>query len=143
MNGTGTTKKKNLDILKRLFRIREIGALAPLVVIFVAAAISNPAFTSLPNLLNMLRASSYIFIAGVGMTFILCGRNLDLSVGSQIGLAGCVLGIVTVWWKLPIWTSIPIALAEAVQDQRLSAGDLLCLVAFGSGFTWGTALVRW
>jgi len=39
--------------------------------------------------------------------------------------------------------SIPIALAEAVQDRRLSAGDLLCLVAFGSGFTWGSALVRW
>lgn len=39
--------------------------------------------------------------------------------------------------------SIPIALAEAVRGGRLSAGDLLCLVAFGSGFTWGSALVRW
>jgi len=39
--------------------------------------------------------------------------------------------------------SIPIALAEAVREGRLAAGDLLCLVAFGSGFTWGSALVRW
>ncbi|MFH1763669.1 MAG: beta-ketoacyl-ACP synthase III [Gemmatimonadota bacterium] len=39
--------------------------------------------------------------------------------------------------------SIPIALAEAVRERRLSEGDLLCLVAFGSGFTWGSALVRW
>ena len=39
--------------------------------------------------------------------------------------------------------SIPIALAEAVREERLSEGDLLCLVAFGSGFTWGSALVRW
>ena len=39
--------------------------------------------------------------------------------------------------------SVPIALAEAVQAKRLSQGDLLCLVAFGSGFTWGSALVRW
>ncbi len=39
--------------------------------------------------------------------------------------------------------SIPIALAEAVREGRLSEGDLLCLVAFGSGFTWGSALVRW
>jgi len=39
--------------------------------------------------------------------------------------------------------SIPIALSEAVEAGRLSAGDLLCLVAFGSGFTWGSALVRW
>jgi 3-oxoacyl-[acyl-carrier-protein] synthase-3 len=39
--------------------------------------------------------------------------------------------------------SIPIALAEAVRGGRLSEGDLLSLVAFGSGFTWGSALVRW
>jgi len=39
--------------------------------------------------------------------------------------------------------TIPIALAEAVRDDRLAPGDLLCLVAFGSGFTWGSALIRW
>ena len=39
--------------------------------------------------------------------------------------------------------TIPIALAEAVRDGRVERGDLLCLVAFGSGFTWASALVRW
>jgi len=39
--------------------------------------------------------------------------------------------------------SIPIALAEAVREGRLKRGDLLCLTAFGSGFTWGSALIRW
>lgn len=39
--------------------------------------------------------------------------------------------------------TIPIALAEAVRAGRLEAGDLLCMVAFGSGFTWASALVRW
>jgi 3-oxoacyl-[acyl-carrier-protein] synthase-3 len=39
--------------------------------------------------------------------------------------------------------TIPIALAEVVRDGRLHRGDLLCMVAFGSGFTWGSALVRW
>ena len=39
--------------------------------------------------------------------------------------------------------TIPIALAEAVADGRLKSGDLLALTAFGSGFTWGSALVRW
>ena len=39
--------------------------------------------------------------------------------------------------------SIPIALAEAVRAGKLQQGDLLCLVAFGAGFTWGSALVRW
>ena len=39
--------------------------------------------------------------------------------------------------------SIPIALHEAVCDGRLGRGELLILTAFGSGFTWGSAAVRW
>lgn len=39
--------------------------------------------------------------------------------------------------------SIPIALSEAVQAGKLHSGDLLCMAAFGSGFTWASALVRW
>ncbi len=39
--------------------------------------------------------------------------------------------------------SIPIAMSEAWEQGKLKSGDLLCLAAFGSGFTWGSALVRW
>jgi len=39
--------------------------------------------------------------------------------------------------------SIPIALSEAVREGRLERGDLLVLVAFGAGFTWGANLIRW
>lgn len=39
--------------------------------------------------------------------------------------------------------SIPIALAEAVEAGAVKRGDLVCLAAFGSGFTWGSALIRW
>jgi 3-oxoacyl-[acyl-carrier-protein] synthase-3 len=39
--------------------------------------------------------------------------------------------------------SIPIALSEAFQEGRLKEGMLVCLTAFGSGFTWGSNLMRW
>ncbi|HTT69098.1 MAG TPA: beta-ketoacyl-ACP synthase III [Gemmatimonadales bacterium] len=39
--------------------------------------------------------------------------------------------------------SIPIALDECVRAGRLARGDLLLLAAFGSGFTWGSAAIRW
>jgi 3-oxoacyl-[acyl-carrier-protein] synthase-3 len=39
--------------------------------------------------------------------------------------------------------SIPIALYECVQSGRIGEGDLLCLAAFGAGFTWASALIRW
>ncbi|HEX5624629.1 MAG TPA: beta-ketoacyl-ACP synthase III [Saprospiraceae bacterium] len=39
--------------------------------------------------------------------------------------------------------SIPIALCEAWEAGRIERGDLVCLAAFGSGFTWACALIRW
>ena len=39
--------------------------------------------------------------------------------------------------------SVPIALCEAWQEGRIKPGDLVCLAAFGSGFTWASALMRW
>jgi 3-oxoacyl-[acyl-carrier-protein] synthase-3 len=39
--------------------------------------------------------------------------------------------------------SIPIALCEAWENDKVKPGDLVCLAAFGSGFTWGSALIRW
>ncbi|MDR2863166.1 MAG: ketoacyl-ACP synthase III [Puniceicoccales bacterium] len=39
--------------------------------------------------------------------------------------------------------SIPIALEEAWQEGRIKNGDLVLLVAFGGGFTWGSTLIKW
>ncbi|MCB9262340.1 MAG: ketoacyl-ACP synthase III [Flavobacteriales bacterium] len=39
--------------------------------------------------------------------------------------------------------SIPIALCEAINEGKVKEGDLVCLAAFGSGFTWASALIRW
>lgn len=39
--------------------------------------------------------------------------------------------------------SVPIALSEAVEEGRIKESDLVCLAAFGSGFTWASALIRW
>ncbi|MFD1819153.1 3-oxoacyl-[acyl-carrier-protein] synthase-3 [Pseudarcicella hirudinis] len=39
--------------------------------------------------------------------------------------------------------SIPIALSEAWETGRVKPGHLICLAAFGSGFTWGSALIKW
>jgi 3-oxoacyl-[acyl-carrier-protein] synthase-3 len=39
--------------------------------------------------------------------------------------------------------SIPLALCEAWEEGRVKEGNLVCLAAFGSGFTWASALLRW
>ena len=39
--------------------------------------------------------------------------------------------------------SIPIALTEAWEQGKIKTGDLVVLAAFGSGFTWGSVIIRW
>lgn len=39
--------------------------------------------------------------------------------------------------------SVPIALCEAWENGKIKEGDLVCLAAFGSGFTWASALLHW
>ncbi len=39
--------------------------------------------------------------------------------------------------------SVPIALCEAWEAGKIKEGDLVCLTAFGSGFTWASTLIRW
>jgi 3-oxoacyl-[acyl-carrier-protein] synthase-3 len=39
--------------------------------------------------------------------------------------------------------SVPLALDEAVRDGRIQRGDMLLLEAFGGGFTWGSALIKY
>ena len=39
--------------------------------------------------------------------------------------------------------SVPLALDTAVRDGRINRGEMLLMEAFGGGFTWGSALVRY
>ncbi|MDP7555542.1 MAG: 3-oxoacyl-[acyl-carrier-protein] synthase III C-terminal domain-containing protein, partial [Nitrospinota bacterium] len=39
--------------------------------------------------------------------------------------------------------SIPLALDEAVREKQIKKNDIILLTAFGAGFTWGSALIKW
>jgi 3-oxoacyl-[acyl-carrier-protein] synthase-3 len=39
--------------------------------------------------------------------------------------------------------SIPIALTEAWQEGKIKSGDIIVLASFGSGFTWGSTIIKW
>lgn len=47
------------------------------------------------------------------------------------------------WYGNTTAATIPIALDECVRSGRLQRGDLVVMTAFGSGFMWGSAAVRW
>jgi 3-oxoacyl-[acyl-carrier-protein] synthase-3 len=39
--------------------------------------------------------------------------------------------------------SIPLALEQAIAEGRVGSGSVVLFVAFGAGFTWGSAVIRW
>lgn len=65
-------------------------------------AILTPNILSGQNILNLLSQVSMVAIAGVGMTFAITSGGFDLSIGSQISLATCILGI-----NIPLYGLIP------------------------------------
>ena len=39
--------------------------------------------------------------------------------------------------------SIPIALTDAIYSKKINKGDLIILAAFGAGYTWASAVIKW
>lgn len=77
----------------RLLKMRELGLLAAVVIFGTIIAVVNPVFLSFENLVNVFRASVFIFIVGCALTFVFVGGELDLSVGSVLGLTGVVTAL--------------------------------------------------
>jgi ribose transport system permease protein len=57
------------------------------VVLLSASIVFGPRFASVDNLLNILEASSFLALVAVGMTFVIVGGGIDLSVGSLLALS--------------------------------------------------------
>lgn len=69
-------------------RLQRGGAVVVLaVVVLLASLIFGPRFASVDNLLNILEASSFLGLVAVGMTFVIIGGGIDLSVGSLLALS--------------------------------------------------------
>ena len=65
------------------------------------------------------------------------------AVGDRLGVSGDQLYSNLESYGNTSAASIPLALDEAVKKGRVNGGDLVLMLAFGSGLTWGSALLRW
>ena len=69
-----------IDILKRH------GIFVALIALFIVGSLISDVFLSSRNIFNILRQSSIVGIMAIGMTFVLIGGDIDLSVGSTLSL---------------------------------------------------------
>jgi ribose transport system permease protein len=80
-NGTGLISKL------RTTEVRNLGLVAVLAVLFVVGATTSENFLTGDNIRNILVSSSVIGVVTVGMTFVIIGGGIDLSVGALVALA--------------------------------------------------------
>lgn len=73
----------------------DYGIVAAFAAIFVALAVSNEAFLSVRNLLNILDQASQLGIIAAAATIVIIAGGFDLSAGANFALAGVVAAVVT------------------------------------------------
>ena len=69
---------------------RGTGLAVALILLLIVAALTTPHFLNPVNLLNVLRQVAMYGVLGVGMTFVILTRGIDLSVGSTVALTGVI-----------------------------------------------------
>ena len=81
--------------------------LAVLVLFF---GIINPMFFAGRNIYNLVTQSTYIIIAGMGICFVMISGCIDLSVGNQMAVCGCLAAIIMQETNLPWWVIWPVCI---------------------------------
>jgi len=82
-----------------------------LVILMALFAFSSPYFLTLRNLTNIITQNTYFIIAAVGLSFVMIGGGIDLSVGYQMSLVGVVTAMSMVVYHLPVWLAIVIGIS--------------------------------
>jgi ribose/xylose/arabinose/galactoside ABC-type transport system permease subunit len=96
--------------LSVIFKAKELGIFAALVILTVFFSVSTPVFLTLDNIMNVVRQVSILGILAVGMTMVIVSGEIDLSVGSLYGVSVVTMSILMTH-GVPIWVSILAALA--------------------------------
>lgn len=84
-----------------------------LAVTLIGAAVFGTRFASVDNLLNVLEASSFLGLVAVGMTFVIIGGGIDLSVGSLLALSA-VLAAYGSQYGTPVAVALPLIVCGAI-----------------------------
>jgi rhamnose transport system permease protein len=97
--------------LMRLLRAREAGTAALVLLLFALVTLKNHNFASGNSVQQLLVGASLIALLGVGETMVIVTRNIDLSVGSVLGLSAFVVGDLFRSQHIPVWSGFVIAIA--------------------------------
>jgi rhamnose transport system permease protein len=99
-----TTNAAVLTIL----RAREAGIALLIVLVVAVTAINNHHFIDANSIQQLLSGAALIALLGVGETLVIVTRNVDLSVGSVLGLSAYIVGELFKYNHIPVWSGFVI-----------------------------------
>ena len=95
-----------------MFKLKSVNLQVYIMLIAIAVIMeffsvaTDGAYLSARNISNLLRQTSITGILAIGMVFVIISAEIDLSVGSLMGLLGGFAAIADVWWGLPLSVTI-------------------------------------
>jgi rhamnose transport system permease protein len=91
--GTLDQRGRSHAVAELVFRFRELGIVLALVIVVGATALDNHRFVSSSSLQELLAGASIIALLAIGETIVIVTRNVDLSIGSILGISAYAVGI--------------------------------------------------
>jgi rhamnose transport system permease protein len=110
-------------LVENALRFRELGLLAALALVVAVTAAGNPRFLSAQSIRDLLLNASIVALLTVGQTLVVITRNVDLSVGSVLGLTAFVTGNLFVDHPgLPIVVAVLVGVAIGIACGAVNGG---------------------
>ncbi len=110
-------EKEKQNVLKRIMMIRGMGQVvtvtAGLVVLCIVFGIINPNFFSGRNVGNLLRQIAPILIVGIGQSYVVITANIDLSIGSVMGMS-CMISATLMTRGMNPWPAVLITVVICI-----------------------------
>lgn len=87
-----TSAPSGTSFVTKILRFRELAIVVAIALVFVLTYFKNPSFASTASVQQMLSGPSIIIMLAVGETLVIVTRNVDLSIGSILGLSAYLVG---------------------------------------------------
>lgn len=97
-----------------LLRAREVGIALLIVLVVLVTAVNNHHFIDSDSIQQLLSGAALIALLGVGETLVIVTRNVDLSVGSVLGLSAYIVGDLFKYHQIPVWSGFVIGILVGV-----------------------------
>lgn len=82
-----------------------------LLALMVLFSFASPYFLTVRNITNIIVQNTYFIIVAIGLSFVMIGGGIDLSVGYQMSLVGVVTAMLMVVYHQPVWLAVGVGLA--------------------------------